>query len=191
MFSKRNLIAATLLALSTALLAYLLYVWFIVQYPRSSMVMPAAIMDVDRGFKFPPDFPPDPGVAGRDTLEGMDADHDGVRDDIQRWIHAFLPQHPKKRMALRQMARYYQAALRANYDHQARLASRAEVNRAVQCVSETFDDQFRGYMEDRYLKAKVLNTYGRTVRYLENTNKLTTAEISGEFPLLEKPCDDL
>jgi hypothetical protein len=37
----------------------------------------------------PPPFPlpPDPGAAGKETIEGIDSDGDGVRDDIQRWIY--------------------------------------------------------------------------------------------------------
>jgi hypothetical protein len=30
--------------------------------------------------------PPDPGEAGKQTLEGIDSDNDGVHDDVQRWI---------------------------------------------------------------------------------------------------------
>lgn len=32
------------------------------------------------------DLPPDPGPAGKLTIDGVDADKDGVRDDVQRWI---------------------------------------------------------------------------------------------------------
>src|SRR5215203_1264155 len=32
------------------------------------------------------DLPPDPGAAGLKTVEGIDADKDGVRDDVQRFI---------------------------------------------------------------------------------------------------------
>src|SRR4029453_4803425 len=31
-------------------------------------------------------LPPAPGEAGRDTIGGLDADKDGMRDDVQRWI---------------------------------------------------------------------------------------------------------
>lgn len=31
-------------------------------------------------------LPPDPGELGKLTLEGIDSDGDGVRDDVQRWI---------------------------------------------------------------------------------------------------------
>jgi len=33
-------------------------------------------------------LPPDPGPAGMKTIEGIDADKDGVRDDVQRYIAA-------------------------------------------------------------------------------------------------------
>ena len=31
-------------------------------------------------------LPPDPGEEGKKTLQGIDSDNDGVRDDIQRYI---------------------------------------------------------------------------------------------------------
>ena len=31
-------------------------------------------------------LPPDPGPAGMETIEGIDADKDGIRDDVQRFI---------------------------------------------------------------------------------------------------------
>jgi hypothetical protein len=31
-------------------------------------------------------LPPDPGQAGKLTIDGIDVDKDGVRDDVQRWI---------------------------------------------------------------------------------------------------------
>jgi len=31
-------------------------------------------------------LPPNPGEAGKATLQGIDSDNDGVRDDIQRYI---------------------------------------------------------------------------------------------------------
>ena len=37
------------------------------------------------------DLPPDPGEAGKKTIAGIDSDNDGVRDDVQRWIHFNFP----------------------------------------------------------------------------------------------------
>src|SRR5216683_231714 len=36
-------------------------------------------------------LPPDPGAAGKATLQGIDSDGDGVRDDIQRYIALTYP----------------------------------------------------------------------------------------------------
>lgn len=74
-----------------------------------------SLMDIDQGFSFPPDMPPDPGKEGKKTIEGIDADQDGVRDDVQRWIHAVFPNEPRKRMSFRQWARYFQNTLRSDF----------------------------------------------------------------------------
>jgi len=42
-------------------------------------------------------LPPDPGKAGKETLLGIDADKDGVRDDIQRYIYFTYPDDKKLR----------------------------------------------------------------------------------------------
>lgn len=39
-------------------------------------------------------LPPDPGEAGKATLEGIDSDGDGVRDDIQRYIAVTYQDRP-------------------------------------------------------------------------------------------------
>jgi len=44
-----------------------------------SALSPIVAVDVD-----PFTLPPDPGEAGKQTLEGIDSDNDGVRDDVQR-----------------------------------------------------------------------------------------------------------
>ncbi|MFK7824116.1 MAG: hypothetical protein AB8G05_08165 [Oligoflexales bacterium] len=49
-------------------------------------------------------LPPDPGDKGIETLFGIDADKDGLRDDVQRWIYFHYPDEPLIRKALRQLA---------------------------------------------------------------------------------------
>ena len=66
------------------------------------------IINADLHFTFPGGFPPDPGSVGRKTLAGIDSDHDGLRDDVQRWIYARYPKEENKRKALKQMALDYQ-----------------------------------------------------------------------------------
>jgi hypothetical protein len=49
-----------------------------------------------------PCLPPDPGEAGKATIEGIDSDNDGVRDDVQRYIAIAVPESARHREALRQ-----------------------------------------------------------------------------------------
>lgn len=45
-------------------------------------------------------LPPDPGEAGKQTIDGIDADKDGIRDDIQRYIWEEYPDSERVRAAL-------------------------------------------------------------------------------------------
>jgi hypothetical protein len=45
-------------------------------------------------------LPPDPGPAGDATLEGVDVNGNGIRDDIERWIYLTYPHSEKLRRAL-------------------------------------------------------------------------------------------
>jgi hypothetical protein len=48
-------------------------------------------------------LPPDPGSNGKMSLQGIDSDKDGIRDDVQREIFFLAPDSQKVRMALRQV----------------------------------------------------------------------------------------
>jgi hypothetical protein len=58
-------------------------------------------------------LPPDPGSAGRQTIAGVDSDRDGIRDDLQRYIHLTY-QDSETVSALRQAARTVQTSLTAS-----------------------------------------------------------------------------
>lgn len=181
------------LAIIVAFIAALIYgghLWWLHKYGSASQPIPSAILDVDKSFKnFPPNFPPDPGEAGKKTIHGIDADHDGVRDDVQRWIYAYVPNEPKKQMALRQLARYFQQyALADNYTHEVIIQSNEPLDRAIQCIRGNFGDN--GYTVHIYLKAKILNTFSRVKRYWDNDAKITTMEMAGDYKQYESPCEN-
>lgn len=131
------------------------------------------MLDEDKHFSFPNNFPSDPGEHGRKTLSGIDSDGDGVRDDVQRWIYAIFPGNDtnsqKKRSALRQEARFHQYLLMnssPDKDHGWSL-----LLKSVNCMNKTFsaainpqDSWFYGV----HLQAKVVNTYERITAYLSN-----------------------
>ena len=53
-------------------------------------------------------LPPDPGAAGKTTLQGVDSDGDGVRDDVQRYIALTYPNSEKTRATLTQYTKSIQ-----------------------------------------------------------------------------------
>jgi hypothetical protein len=126
------------------------------------------LMSADKRFQFPVGFPPDPGEAGKKTLEGIDSDHDGLRDDIQRWIFARFSTEPKKRAALKQMALFYQSSLFIKNSPEEKKKNLTSLSKAIRCLDQNFtaarDDAI---LEGEYLRAKVLNTQERSKRYLE------------------------
>lgn len=125
------------------------------------------IMNADQGFHFPPGFPPDPGEAGKRTLEGINSDHDGLRDDLQRWIYARFPNDPKKRAALKQWAIHYQKTLFLKHNKSDMEEDSKRGEKASRCLFDTFSDPDEAYDEGKYIQAKVINTKERTERYLE------------------------
>ncbi len=54
--------------------------------PCTSPVNPNVAAPVDCIPAHLANLPPDPGEAGKATIDGIDSDKDGVRDDVQRWI---------------------------------------------------------------------------------------------------------
>jgi hypothetical protein len=122
------------------------------------------IMNADQGFNFPAGFPPDPGEAGKKTLEGIDSDHDGVRDDIQRWIYARFPNDQKKRTTLKQLAINYQSKLVLKHDKIEMEKKLRRGAKATECLFEVFSDPDEAYGEGRFMEAKVLNTKERIIK---------------------------
>ncbi len=58
-------------------------------------------------------LPPDPGEAGKATLLGIDADNDGVRDDVQRWTVQNIPSAPRIRALVKTRQARFQATILA------------------------------------------------------------------------------
>jgi hypothetical protein len=188
--TRKTILIIISVIISLVALFYGVNTWFLTKYGASTQPVPDEILNVDKNFNFPNGFPPDPGDEGKKTMHGIDADHDGIRDDVQRWIYAFVPNEPNKQMALRQMARFYQHALSDDYSLEVRQKAHILLERAIQCCQSNFTDQSNGYMETRYLKAKTLNTYKRTERYWSNDAKITSKEIPKNNHEYDLPCDN-
>lgn len=112
-------------------------------------------------------LPPDPGEAGKATLDGIDDDSDGVRDDIQRFIAFSYPavdqaqiRHVLSRYAESLQDRYYatnvQAAVELSNENSFHLSCGEE---AIGDLRETVDIR-------RSIRARMYNTDERIRHYL-------------------------
>ncbi|MFO7983375.1 MAG: hypothetical protein R6V08_07995 [Desulfuromonadales bacterium] len=106
-------------------------------------------------------LPPDPGEAGDATLEGVDVNGNGVRDDIERWIGLTYRDSKKARLALTQ-AYYAMQGFMIHADQGDRDAvydDMTAMQRAGECIDSILPE--RGYQMLRELKARVVNTAAR------------------------------
>jgi hypothetical protein len=116
-------------------------------------------------------LPPDPGAAGKATLEGIDSDNDGVRDDVQRWIVMSYPNSQKTREALRQLTVAQQRFILDAADPAKSLSNAIERGKAMDCLF--YVDSSIAYSVVQEFKAATLNTYIRSKAYLQADHHLS------------------
>lgn len=116
------------------------------------------------------DLPPDPGEAGKATLEGIDSDGDGIRDDIQRYIALTYPNSQKTRAALRQYTVALNKAVLESPDEKSALNNTEFMHRGQECVWYIHDEQSIRITD--LLVAEYLNTLERSRAYLDYNDKL-------------------
>ena len=124
------------------------------------------------------DLPPDPGEAGKATLEGIDSDGDGLRDDIQRYIALTYPDSQKTRAALRQAAIALQKIILESPDEESALRNTELEARASECIWYIYPDG--GNRLDDILMSEFLNTLERSRAYLEYNSKLGGSVFKGK-----------
>lgn len=112
----------------------------------------------------PPGLPPDPGEAGKATLEGIDSDGDGVRDDIQRYIALTYQDSEKLRAALTEMAKNRQKALVDANDSNKSYQHAIKDQSAYECLA--FLHLESSHKISQLLFAEILNTEERSHAYL-------------------------
>jgi len=116
-------------------------------------------------------LPPDPGVAGKLTLAGIDSDNDGVRDDVQRWIVMTYPNSQKTRAALIQDTKAMQKIL-SDANIFAKLYNDfVQDGRAMECLSYIRPNDFDRVLDEQ--KAIFLDTYLRSKTWLQANSHLS------------------
>jgi hypothetical protein len=110
-------------------------------------------------------LPPDPGEAGKQTLEGIDSDNDGVRDDVQRYIAIAYQNSAKTRAALSQYAASLQQALTVASDPTAAGGAWTQIANDLSCLADILGSTQAN--QDRVIvRAQFLNTVERSRAYL-------------------------
>ena len=115
-------------------------------------------------------LPPDPGEAGKATLEGIDSDQDGIRDDIQRYIALTYPDSRKTREALRQFTLAFQKSTLESPDEESPLYNVESMHRASECLWHIHSEN--SIKIKNALKSEFLNTMERSRAYLAYNSKL-------------------
>jgi len=110
-------------------------------------------------------LPPDPGPAGKKTLQGIDSDGDGVRDDVQRWIAQTYPNSQKTRAALIQRSKIMQQVLLDAADPMKSFVHAKQMSRGISCLSHILSSQFYNVLMEQ--KAQFLNTFARSNAWLQ------------------------
>lgn len=127
-------------------------------------------------------LPPDPGAAGNRTIEGIDADSDGVRDDVEREIVLAYPKNPKARAVLYQMAQHYQSLLINRLSANALLNAYGYLLAWTPCLAAATGSPSG---DAKMLRPWVLNTYDRSMAYVTS---LQTLNNSSDLPARSVSC---
>jgi hypothetical protein len=113
-------------------------------------------------------LPPDPGEAGNRTIEGIDSDKDGVRDDVQRKIEEKYGESRRAVAALRLIAMQAQEAVMTGDSLGREEAYQVAIKRGADiaaCYVFTVKDEIRHARAAEHATAWVLNTRERNERY--------------------------
>jgi hypothetical protein len=105
-------------------------------------------------------LPPDPGEVGKQTLEGIDSDGDGVRDDVQRWIAMRFFDSPHALAGVTQYASAVQRSLVEADNRTASVANGKEILKAMVCLYYVRQNDAR--LIHNELRSITLNTEERT-----------------------------
>jgi hypothetical protein len=111
---------------------------------------------------------PDPGEAGKLTLEGIDSDKDGVRDDVQIWINKKFPvaSKPNTNKAFQQLAKYSQLTLKNYQDKEKATFYHNKEEEALECLMWVMNSAQKVYRLEKEVAAQFYNTKPRIKAYL-------------------------
>jgi hypothetical protein len=122
-----------------------------------------------------PELPDDPGGSGKESIAGIDADADGVRDDVQIYVHANYPD-PGDRAAAIQLVKALQQLVTTGGTESKALAAGAAMNKAIDCLYSRDAEKFGDRVEA--IEGSIVNTGARAQAYARAGAFLSGANFS-------------
>jgi hypothetical protein len=123
-------------------------------------------VDVD---PFP--LPPDPGAPGKATLDGIDSNKNGVRDDLERWIALKYAGTPSLIPHLNQYANVQSSLVWDAHDDETVLRLADSRRRLAACWNFLMPNDHRRTLKE--LEALTVNTSARLDSYANADRKLS------------------
>lgn len=109
---------------------------------------------------------------GKATLAGIDANANGVRDDVEQYIAQAHPNSARERAALTQYAKVAQSVLLDANDKELSIQHAEEEGRAQECGYYTFSSFDEAVQSRKALDAVILNTDARNKAYFAYNDQL-------------------
>ncbi|MDR2033392.1 MAG: hypothetical protein LBP89_02020, partial [Helicobacteraceae bacterium] len=135
-------------------------------------------------------LPPDPGSEGKKTLEGIDSNNNGVRDDVEIAIYKYAPKPEQDglRQALLQTSKGLQAAILAadKNDTDGVLKAQKESARATDCLFTKMTDKY-STSDILFIERQIANTDARAKAYIRYNKMLSGRIFSAKSNPI--PCD--
>ncbi len=119
-----------------------------------------------------------------ETIEGVDKNQDGVRDDVEALIEREYAGDRMVQMAMRQQAKALQNALKNDLDAE---VVAGQITRASLCFAKVDLEAYAGEAGE-VIEDLVVNTRARARRYIEFNGKLSGKMLGGHDPKVD-PCE--
>ena len=121
--------------------------------------------------------PTQPSPAGGNALAGVDANSDGVRDDIETYVDTTypVPTQNETNKALRQYAKAVQSSVIHADDPAASVTHATERFRALECLMARRPTDFHPIFVE--LRARLLDTTARSSAYLKADGQVKAVNI--------------
>ncbi len=145
-------------------------------------------------------LPKDPKEEGKKTLEGIDSNRNGVRDDVEIFVHENRFSSEAVNMAYMQKAKMFPSVILTKYDAPTRAENREraikamyEMDKVSECEQAIYEKKY-GLGDDAFnddyafsikLQASVFNTEDRMKLYIEYNGLLSQTFLSNYYGSFE------